>query len=175
MHKVFISYYHNDDQAYKNWLVQNYGNLFINKSVEIGDINTDVSTEYIKQLIQSDDFLADASVLIVLCGRNTWGRKHVDWEISGALSSKVGGYAGVMGILLQDFPFQPEGKYNYEDIPPRLADNVKTGYASVYSWNWVCGAPNRFSEAIETAFNKRTQSNLIDNSRIQAQRNSSGI
>lgn len=175
MHKVFISYYHNDDQVYKNWFVQNCGSLFINKSVEHGDINTDISTDYIKQLIQSDDFLADASVLIVLCGANTWGRKHVDWEISGALSSKVGGYAGVMGILLPSYQLLPNGNYQYENIPPRLADNIKTGYADMYLWNTVCASLQSVSNAIETAFQKRTQSNLIDNSRIQAQRNSSGI
>ncbi|MBI3618967.1 TIR domain-containing protein [Candidatus Peregrinibacteria bacterium] len=175
MRKVFISYYHNDDQAYKNWFVQNFGNLFINKSVEFGDINTDVSTDYIKHLIQSDDFLADASVLIVLCGLNTWGRKHVDWEIAGALSSKVGGCSGVMGILLPSYQLLPNGNYQYENVPPRLADNIKTGYAEMHLWNTVCASFQSITNAIESVFNKRTQTNLITNSRLQMQRNTSGV
>lgn len=172
--KVFISYYHNDDQAYKNWFVQNFGNLFINKSVELGDISTDVSADYIKYLIQSDDFLADASVLVVLCGPNTWGRKHVDWEISGALSSKVGGCSGVMGILLPTYQLLANGNYQYENIPPRLADNIKTGYADMYTWNYACASAQSISDAIEATFRKRAQTNLIDNSRLQMQYNSSG-
>jgi hypothetical protein len=64
--------------------------LFINRSVRPGDINTDISTEYIKRLIQNN-YLSDTSVLVVLVGNNTWKRKHdlppendtsfmLDWE-----------------------------------------------------------------------------------------------
>ena len=53
-HKVFISYYHHDDQHYKNDFVLRTSNSFIHKSVMPGDINTDVSDQYIKRLIQSD-------------------------------------------------------------------------------------------------------------------------
>ena len=87
-HKVFISYYHKDDQPYKDAFEKAFSHFFINKSVQDGDINTDVSTEYIKQLIQKD-FITDASVLVVLFGPNTWGRKHVDWEISAVLNKKL--------------------------------------------------------------------------------------
>lgn len=35
--------------------------------------------------------IEDSSVLVVLAGPYTWGRKHADWEISAALNKKVGG------------------------------------------------------------------------------------
>lgn len=79
-HKVFISYHH-ADQRYKDALVKMLGTDVIHKSVGDGDISIDVSAEYIKRLIQ-EDFLRDASVCIVLVGRETHKRKHVDWEIS---------------------------------------------------------------------------------------------
>ena len=160
-HKVFISYYHYDDQSYKNRFEELFGNVLINKSVMDGDINTDLSTDYIKRLIQSG-YLTDTSVLVVLVGPNTWKRKHVDWEISAALSKKVGGYSGMVGILL------PEFRYNYDDLPPRLADNVKSGYAEIYTWNHACSSSTTIKSIIETAFNNRVnKAHLIDNTRTQ--------
>lgn len=166
-HKVFLSYYHMDDQYDRDCFEELFGHLFINKSVKPGDIDTDVSTEYIKRLIQQE-YITDSSVVVVLVGVKTWSRKHVDWEISAALSKKVGGYSGLLGILLPEFPMTADNKYQLGDIPPRLADNVKTGYANVYKWDWVCAQESRIKEAIETAFRKRIEeSSKIDNSRLQ--------
>ncbi|EGD46165.1 protein of unknown function DUF1863 [Ruminiclostridium papyrosolvens DSM 2782] len=165
-HKVFISYYHYDDQWYKNRFEELFGNVLINKSVMDGDINTDLSTDYIKRLIQSG-YLTDTSVLAVLVGPNTWKRKHVDWEISAALSKKVGGYSGLVGILLPEFPLS-NNRYNYDDLPPRLADNVKSGYAEIYTWNDACSSSTTIKSIIETAFNNRVnKAHLIDNTRTQ--------
>jgi len=170
-HKVFTSYYHHDDQYYKNEFVRIFGNDIINKSVGPGDISTDVSTEYIKQLIQRN-FISDTSVLVVLVGPNTKNRKHVDWEISAALSKKVGGYSGLIGILLPNFHLYKDDTYYYLDIPDRLADNVKGGYADIYTWDYITKYPGSFLDAIDTTFNKRTcQANKIDNSREQMKYN----
>ena len=68
--KVFLSYYHHDDEYYRKRFEQLFGHLFINKSVQAGDINTDSSADYIKQLIQKD-YISDASVLVVLIGPKT--------------------------------------------------------------------------------------------------------
>jgi hypothetical protein len=172
-HGVFISYYHNDDQYYRNRFEELFEHLFINKSVEPGDIDMDLSTEYIKRLIQQN-YIGDTSVVLVLVGQNTWGRKHVDWEISAALSRKVGGYSGLLGVLLPEFQMAPDDKFRYDDVPPRLADNVKTGYAKVYKWGWVCGSDTRIRDAIEETFRKRiTDAYKIDNSRVQFQNNRS--
>lgn len=132
-HKVFISYYHKDDQYYRNQFEELFGHLFINKSVEPGDIDTDVSTEYIKRLIQKN-YITDTSVLIVLVGPKTYCRKHVDWEISAALSKKVGGYSGLLGLCLPTHPDYSKDKYKADIVPPRLVDNLKSGYAKFYDW-----------------------------------------
>lgn len=168
-HKSFISYYHNDDQYYKNELINLTSDLIVSKSVESGDINTDVSTEYIKQLIQKD-FLSDTSVLIVLIGNKTKCRKHVDWEISGALNLKVGdSYAGLLGLILPNHPDFGTTKATYDLMPARLADNFRTGYAVIrdYTTDRI-----KLQNYIEEAFKKRTsKANSRVNSRIQLQRN----
>lgn len=167
--KTFISYYHNDDQSYKNELRNLASDLIVSKSVEDGDINTDVSTDYIKQLIQQG-FLSDTTVLIILIGNKTKCRKHVDWEISGALNQKVGdNYAGLLGLILPNHPDFGTKKATYDLMPARLADNFKSNYAVIrdYTTDRVI-----LQKYIEEAFKNRTSkaSDRI-NSRLQLQRN----
>jgi len=163
-HKVFISYYHKDDEYYRNRFEELFGHLFINKSVEPGDIDTDVSTEYIKRLIQQN-YITDTSVLVVLVGAKTYCRKHVDWEISAALSKKVGGYSGLLGLCLPTHPDYGKDRYNADNVPPRLVDNLKSGYAKFYDWI-EDGA--KIKNLIGEAFNNRIEkAHLIDNSRLQ--------
>jgi len=169
-HKVFLCYYHKDDEYYRKKFEELFGDLFINKSVKPGDIDTDNSTDYIKRLIQ-EGYISDASVTIVLVGPKTYCRKHVDWEISATLNKKVGGYSGLMGIVLPEFPLT-DNKYNPDDMPPRLQDNIKTGYAKLYNWNWVCATASNIKSAVEKAFNDRIDSiDNIDNSRKQYEYN----
>jgi len=163
-HKVFISYYHKDDEYYRNRFEELFGHLFINKSVESCDIDTDVSTEYIKRLIQQN-YITDTSVLVVLVGAKTYCRKHVDWEISAALSKKVGGYSGLLGLCLPTHPDYGKDRYNADNVPPRLVDNLKSGYAKFYDWI-EDGA--KIKILIDEAFNNRIEkAHLIDNSRLQ--------
>ena len=170
-HKVFISYYHKDDEKWREKFEELFGETFINKSVKKGDINTDVSTDYIKRLIQMD-YLSDSSVLVVLVGPNTWGRKHVDWEISAALMNKVGGYSGLVGILLPTHPDYKEKTYKAENIPPRLAENQKSNYAKIYDWT---ESISLMKDRIQDAFDARINRNdKIVNSSEQFQRNRSG-
>lgn len=75
--KTFISYYHNDDSEYKKKFLNLTSDLIVSKSVEEGDISSDVSDEYAKQLIQKG-YLSDTTVLVVLLGAKTKCRKHVD-------------------------------------------------------------------------------------------------
>lgn len=170
-HKVFISFYHYDDQVYRDAFVKVFGHLFISKSVEDGDIDSDTSDTYVKRLIQ-EDYLDDASVVIVLCGPNTLKRKHVDWEISAALNKKVGGYLGLVGILLPEFPLTPNSEFYHKDLPPRLAANVKSGFVSIYKWDDACASAEAIKNIIQTAFDARVnKANLIDNSLPQFQNN----
>jgi len=167
--KTFISYYHYDDQQYKEVFKNLFKDLIIHKSVEDGDIDSDNQDGYIKHLIQND-YLADVTVLIVLIGPNTRHRKHVDWEISGALNLKVGDrYAGLLGLKLPSHPDFGTGKHHYSNIPNRLSDNLKTGYAIIRDWTEDRA---KMQEYIELAFGKRgTHYEFIDNSRVQMKKN----
>ncbi len=163
-HKVFISYYHNDDEEYRSEFEERFGHLFINKSVEPGDIDEESSDDYIKRLIQ-EDYISDSSVLIVLVGAKTYCRKHVDWEISAAISKKVGGYSGLLGLCLPTHPSYEEDKYKSDVVPVRLVDNLKSKYASLYDWT---ESEENIEKWVEIAFENRiSQSDKIDNSRDQ--------
>jgi len=170
-HKVFISYYHEEDQRYKNYIDTHLSAGIINKSVQSGDINTDNSDEYIKRLIR-EDYISDASVVIVLIGPKTKTRKHVDWEIYAGLRASLNGSAGLLGIMLPELKVSSDGKYFYDDMPERFADNARTGYAEIYNWEY---AKSHFINIIETAFNNRiTLRDKINNSRVQKSYNTTG-
>jgi hypothetical protein len=166
--KVFISFYHKDDEYYRKRFEELFGHLFLNKSVKDGDINTDVSAEYIKRLIQNG-YISDTSVLVVLVGAKTYCRKHVDWEISAALSKKVGGYSGLIGLRLPTHPDFGKNNYKSENISSRLVENLESGYAKLYDWH---ENETSIKKIIDDAFNaKNTLSGSIKNSTAQFQRN----
>lgn len=168
-HKVFISFYHRDDQKYKNYIDTYLSGNIINKSVSDGEYSNDNSDEYIKRLIREDK-VSDSSVVVVLVGPNTKNRKHVDWEIYAGLRSSINGSSGLVGILLPEFPLTTNGDYYTRDIPARLGDNVNSGYARCYTWNY---AISHFDEIIEKTFKDRiTLRDKMVNDRLQMQRNS---
>lgn len=163
-HKVFISYYHNDDESYRDKFEELFGDLFINKCVKPGDIDEDLSTNYIKRLIQ-ENYISDTSVVVVLVGPKTYCRKHVDWEISAGLMKKVGGYSGLLGLCLPEHPDYNNNNIDEKITPPRLLDNIKSGYAKYYNWTTN---KNSIKKIIETAFKaKNDEFDLINNSRSQ--------
>lgn len=167
--KTFLSYYHKDEQ-YKKYYENLFDDLIVNKSVQKGDIDSDNSDEYIKQLIQKE-YLYDTTVLVVLLGAKTKHRKHVDWEISGALNYKVGDhYAGLLGIVLPTHPdykkpINQRLKINY---PKRFIENYASGYAVMIDWT-----EDRvfMQNAIEKAFRQRANDDKRRNSIPQMQRN----
>lgn len=163
--KTFVSYYHNDDQDSRTKFENLFGDLIVSKSVEDGDIDSDNTDEYIKQLIQKE-YLSDTTVLVVLIGPKTKCRMHVDWEISGALNLKVGdSNAGLLGIKLPGHPDFGTGKHNYDLLPARLSDNLKTGYAIIRDWT---DDRVKMQSYIEEAFANRTSmADKRTNSRIQ--------
>ena len=82
MHRVFVSFYHRDDQHYKDGLVEwaKENDVFIDGSVDTGDIPDDWDDQKIRETIR-DEYLRDTSVTILLVGPNTKHRKHVDWVV----------------------------------------------------------------------------------------------
>lgn len=161
--KTFISYYHHDDQEYKEKFKRLFGDLIVNKSVEYDDIDSDNNDEYIKQLIQKD-YLANTTVLIVLIGPKTKCRMHIDWEISGALNLKVGdSYSGILGLFLPSHPNFGSEKYIPSEVPERLAKNISSGYAIARDWT---EDRVKMQEYIELAFAKRKEADKIVNKAI---------
>ena len=140
---VFISFHH-DDQKYKDCFVQMMKGDVVDKSVKDRNIDDqNMRTATIRQKIR-DNFIADATVTVVLIGPCTWQRKHVDWEIGSSLrDTEQNPRCGLLGILLPnhpDFKKEPTAR-NPRLIPPRLADNCKGDdpYACIYRWS---GSPN---------------------------------
>jgi len=158
---VFVSYYHNDDQLKRQEFDNLFGDLIINQSVMLDEIDGENSDDYIHRLI-NEGYMKDTTVLAVLLGPNTKCRKHVDWEIGGALNLKVGGrYAGLVGIKLPTHPDYGLGKiYHHRYYPERFIANIDSGYAFMIDWTEDRAV---LQDAIELAFSKRSDSDKIVN------------
>jgi hypothetical protein len=167
-HRVFVSYHHKDE-AYRQRWDQLFGSMFTNVSVGAGEIDDSSSAEYIKRLIQTD-YITQASVVVVLVGPRTYCRKHVDWEISAGLNSKVGGHSGLAGIWLPHRPdYGPGRSFDASTTPPRLVDNISSGFAHAYDWSDDAAV---VSSIVERAFQARvTEASKINNGRGQMQYN----
>ena len=174
-HKVFISY-HVDDQKYKDRFAQMLKNDIVNKSVKDDDIDdTNIKVETIRQKIR-DDYIADATVTVVLIGPCTWQRKHVDWEIGSSLrDTKKNSRCGLLGILLPNHPNFEKETYNPHLIPPRLAGNCNgnDSFACIYDWPEPWGA-NIVQNWIHRAFQRRGKTLDPNNKRDQFANNRSG-
>ena len=137
-HKVFVSYHHLRDQAYRNrfeYLFEYVRDVIVSKSVQIGDIDPNLKTDTLRQKIR-DEYLHDSTVTVVLIGAETWKRKHVDWEIAASIRhTKHNPRSGLIGIILPTYPRLDQTKYDPYTIPPRLCDNIKCRFAEIYNWS----------------------------------------
>ncbi len=174
-HRVFVTFHH-DDELYRQEFDQRFSDHFQSSSVDLGDIDPSNSDEHIKRLIQQEH-VVNASVVFALYGANTYKRKFVDWEISAALSRKVGNYKGLAILLLPTFPASPfdmNGNYNesliYPYLHPRTAANLQSGYADLYFWPGMYPSfeTATMPEIIRNAYEKRdTHAELIVNNHPQ--------
>ena len=186
MHKVFISHHHHNDQGYKEALVGvgERHSIFVDRSVDTGDIPDEWSDERIRREIR-DHYLRDSTVTIVLVGRETKRRKHVDWEIHSSMyDGSVNKRSGIVVINLPGIsddqctaPYGDEEKEllypeikswthvdnraewerRYPHMPDRIIDNLmKPGVTiSVTSWSRIDGREERLEFLIEAAFQSR--------------------
>lgn len=160
-HKVFVSYHHANDQYYRNRFEQLFSgayDIMVSKSVQIGDINTYLPTETIRQKIR-DEYLRDSTVTVVLIGAETWQRKHVDWEIGSSIrNTQFNPRSGLIGILLPTYPrpYNKPNNYTSNTIPPRLHDNIQCGFAKIYNWS---EDPKVVHDWIHEAFDRRNKVN----------------
>ncbi|MFC1941176.1 TIR domain-containing protein [Chloroflexota bacterium] len=171
MKKVFISFYHGDDQ-YKRDIEHLFSDLyhvFISNSVQEDDIHPNTNTEAIRQRIR-DVYLRDSSVTIVLVGNETWKRKHVDWEIASSIrQTNFNPRSGLLGILLPTYR-KINNRHNPFTIPPRLHANILCKYAKLYNWS---EDPDEVHVWIGKAF-ERSQRLIPDNSLTAFARNRTG-
>lgn len=167
-HKVFVSYHHYDDEHYKDEFISMMEGYVVDKSVDDGDIDPNLATDTIRQKIR-DDFIADATVTVVLIGKCTWQRKHVDWEIGSSLrNTQKNPRCGLLGILLPNHWNYNADKFSIKLIPPRLADNCPD-FAKIHNWS---NDNMNIREWIHEAFENRHQNPY--NSRIQFSNNRTG-
>lgn len=207
-HKVFISYYHQDDQQYKNHLInmEEYNletmqnqSIFDDYSVHENEIDdTGLTSEQIRRIIR-DEYIKDATVLILLCGQNTRKRKHIDWEIHAAMydseknpqmgilvinlpsisQSMISNSAKeeiIMGENIKWVPINKDinslhDKYSY--LPERIIDNLAKDEVriSIVNWDVIANDTNKLKELIDNAYNRR-KTNKYDNSRPLRRHNS---
>ncbi len=172
-HKVFVSYHHVNDQYYKNLfdnLFSNTYDIMVSKSVQTGDIDSNLPSERIRQRIR-DEYLRDSTVTVALIGSETWKRKHVDWEIGSSIrQTEYNSRSGLLGIILPTYPRKDLTKYDPYTIPPRLYDNIKCNFAKIYNWN---DNPLIVQKWIHDAFERRNKI-IPDNSFPSFMNNRSG-
>lgn len=208
-HKVFISYYHNDDQYYKDFLIKmkeydysksQYISIFDDYSVHEDEIDdTDMTDEQIRCEIR-DKYIKNATVLILLCGQNTYKRKHIDWEIHAAMyDSEVNPKMGILVINLpsisnvsnmlacgkdeenamgENIVWSPASKdisflrKNYPYMPERIIKNMarENVTISVANWQNICHNINSIKLLIDNAYNRK-DTNCYDHSAHLQRRN----
>lgn len=172
-HKVFVSYYHDEDQNYRErfeGLFSDYYDIMVSKSVELGDIDSYLNTETIRQKIR-DEYLRDSTVTVVLVGAHTWQRKFVDWEIGSSIrETHFNSRSGLLGILLPTNPGYVTNTYNRYTIPPRLDKNIDCEFATIHRWS---EDPDQVQSWIHDAFLRRDEI-TPDNSYPSFKQNRSG-
>lgn len=189
-HRVFISYYHHDDQRYKDYLIKmqefnietmQMQSIFEDFSVHENEIDdTGLSSEQIRCIIR-DEYIKDATVLILLCGENTKKRKHIDWELHAAMYDSLANRQ--MGIIVINLPTIKQGirasseeekpllsdfgqwysidnraefEAQYPYMPSRIIDNfVKEVPITVVEWSRIENHPTILKQLIDNAFNRR--------------------
>lgn len=165
-HKVFVSYHHDNDQRYREQFERVCSDVIVSNSVDIGDIDPNTNTEYVRHKIR-DEYLRDSTVTVVLVGKQTWQRKHVDWEIYSSMrDTKYNPRSGLIGILLPTYNYPEPSKYSPYTVPPRLWDNLKKRedgnepFARIYLWSTN---PSDIQKWIHEAFLRRDKITPINN------------
>ena len=200
MHKVFVSYHHQNDQAYKDALIRSgkdFG-VFIDKSVDTGEISESLSDQVIREKIR-DEYLRDSSVTILLVGLETKRRKHIDWEIYSSMFDGVRNKkSGILVINLPStqctyftashgkeeksviYPDQRswitiDSRTEYEDrypyLPDRIIDNLLAPEVKISVVPWERLTVDGLEFLIDVTFNSRGDCKY-DLSRRMRKRNS---
>lgn len=157
--RVFVSYHHRGNQKAVDEFREHFANeleVFTDSSLEraANSQNVDYLTQVCREAIQG------TSVTIVMVGRQTGGRRFVDWEIHYTLRREN----GLLGIIV------PGLASDAALSPPRLEDNRPkgSGYAKLYSYP---SSASSLRAMIDEAYS--ADKRLIDNSRPRRMRSAS--
>ena len=165
--RVFVSYHHEEDQDYKDRFVRMMSDHIEDKSVSTGEIiDQGLPVDEIRLRIR-DEYISDATVTVVLIGRCTWQRKHVDWEISASLIDTChNDRCGLLGIRIPTHTDFRNAECNPRLIPPRLAYNCEGNdpFAVVHRWSGSENEVNRVRQWIDEASLRQTRQPDPDNS-----------
>ena len=164
---VFISYDRGDHDEIERF-IDDFRSVFIPRASGVDDNDNfidDANADYVMNQIR-EKCLLDSTVTIVLLGKCTHSRRHVDWEIKSSLRQGASAPNGLIGIVL---PSQGRGAF----LPPRFEDNWINNrdncYARYYSYPT---SQDELRKWIEDAHKARTaRANLIVDSRSMMKRN----
>jgi antiphage defense system Thoeris ThsB-like protein len=154
--KLYVSYHHDgDSHFYREFcrLIKGYYEPVEDTSVERTSGSTD-SAHVIANL--RENYLADTVCTVVLCGLQTAYRRFVDWEIKASLDLSHGLVAIILPENLPDW----SGRYS---LPPRLENNLKSGYAECLHLVQLSRGLRQLGKQIEVA--RARPAELIKNSR----------
>ncbi len=145
--KVFVSYHHGGDLEYYESFVGISSNFYsLVQDHSVGRFIGSADPDYVIRRIR-EDHLRGVSVTVVLCGRNTLGRKYVDWEILASLNQEM----GLIGLNLPANVREPNGKYV---VPCRLHDNIGSTCASFLFWDSLMENPSLLISGMEEALSR---------------------
>lgn len=159
-HRVFVSYFHQDEAHERDEFEDLCGSFVSSASIYPGEIPSD-RPEVIRHEIRKR--IAACELLLVLIGKRTYTRRWVDWEIRSALDNSMeGGRRPVVGMLTSELsPLlgairddlakaselpQLTTRAKADEVaenmirergftlPRRLIDNLLIGYADLVAW-----------------------------------------
>lgn len=172
--RLFVSCELGDAESYRLAFEQAFGHLFsalASRPAYLDSRSADAYSEDLHRL----GLIDAATCIVVLVSRNAHSSRRIDWEIASGLQRDESGVAAaLLGIMLPEVPrrMAPQGAapgvpfFDYKEMPPRLADNVRSGYARIYDWTWICADEVRVGEALAAAaVARRERTHLLDNSR----------
>lgn len=138
--RIFVSYHHGGDREF----YELFSNTFCGQFDVVHDnsperrIDSD-DAEYVLRRLR-ENHITGSSCTIVLVGRETWGRRYVDWEIEATLDKQH----GLIGVPLPSLP-------PHICVPERLLDNIQSGYALYVNWAQLTLSPTSLPDLIEQA------------------------
>ena len=124
-----------DDERDEYWRVR-FGDLFgaeydmVSPVVEAAGF--DSIQDYYHWLL--DIGLTQDVTVCVLLGPKTHARRRVDWDIAAALELLESRHPGLLAVRVPTHPDHGRSMANPRLLPPRLVDNLKSGYVKLYDW-----------------------------------------